>query len=152
MDAKPKVIVIGAGISGLAAARRLQDSGEVDVTILEANPDRIGGRIWSFEVPGNPGIRALSKLFLSKRFTHHYSGKLVEIGAMWVHFGEDSRHPVATLCRKLAIPTKPNDKREARDLFVKIAEDTHVPAQEYAQKILEFKKVAYSLPYGIVSQ
>jgi monoamine oxidase len=42
---RPDGIVIGAGISGLAAARYLSDHGE-DVLILEAR-DRIGGRIWT---------------------------------------------------------------------------------------------------------
>ena len=37
------VIVIGAGVSGLAAARKLKDSG-YNVIVLEAN-NRIGGRI-----------------------------------------------------------------------------------------------------------
>ena len=41
------VIVIGAGTSGLAAARTLVDHGEYNVTVLEANPDRYGGRIWT---------------------------------------------------------------------------------------------------------
>ena len=41
------VIVIIAGISGIAAARTLVDHGGFNVTILEANPDRYGGRMWT---------------------------------------------------------------------------------------------------------
>jgi len=45
-----KVIVIGAGVSGLTAARDLVAAG-VDVTVLEAR-DRLGGRTWTAEVAG----------------------------------------------------------------------------------------------------
>ena len=43
-----QVIVIGAGISGLCAARVLAEKG-VNVLVLEA-ADRIGGRTWTVRV------------------------------------------------------------------------------------------------------
>ena len=55
-SAKQKVIVVGAGISGLAAARFLMNTGRFDVLVLEARPDRIGGRIWTHKF-GNAQIR-----------------------------------------------------------------------------------------------
>jgi monoamine oxidase len=56
------VVVIGAGIAGLACARRLHDSG-ADVVVLEAR-ERIGGRVW----------------------THTFDDdEHVELGAMFVH-------------------------------------------------------------------
>ena len=54
-------IIVGAGISGLAAADNLIDSGK-DVLILEAR-DRIGGRIWS----------------------RLWNGVTIEEGANWIH-------------------------------------------------------------------
>jgi monoamine oxidase len=46
--ASPSVLVIGAGLAGLSAARDLQSAG-AKVTVLEAR-DRIGGRIWTSRV------------------------------------------------------------------------------------------------------
>ncbi len=61
--AHPQILVIGAGIAGLAAARTLHDQGRT-VTVLEARP-RIGGRVWTDRTtwPDQP----------------------VDLGASWIH-------------------------------------------------------------------
>jgi hypothetical protein len=48
-----RVIVVGAGISGLRAASVLKRHG-VDVTVLEARSDRVGGRMYTKRSPGKP--------------------------------------------------------------------------------------------------
>ena len=47
-----RVIVVGAGMAGLVAARLLHDSGFA-VTVLEAR-DRLGGRTWTDDSLGAP--------------------------------------------------------------------------------------------------
>lgn len=49
LEKTPKVVIIGAGIAGLAAASDLGKAGFADVTILEAS-NRVGGRIWSIDL------------------------------------------------------------------------------------------------------
>ena len=65
MATKPKIVIVGGGIAGLAAASRLYRSGFVNVTILEAS-DRLGGRIHSLQVDAT---------------NHGY----IEMGAEWIH-------------------------------------------------------------------
>jgi monoamine oxidase len=78
-----RVIVIGAGISGLAAAESLGRSG-VRATVLEAR-NRIGGRIWTDRSLGAP----------------------VDMGASWIH-GE-RKNPITALCRRNSIRTLASD-------------------------------------------
>ena len=72
-----EVIVVGAGIAGLAAARDLTVDG-YDVVVLEAR-ERIGGRIW----------------------TSHDLGVPADLGASWIHGFEDN--PIARLARRHGI-------------------------------------------------
>ena len=84
---KPRVIVIGAGAAGLAAAKTLK-SGGCEVVVLEAR-DRIGGRVWT-----------------DRRF-----GAAVELGAGEIHGQEGN--PLTTFAKQWAISTTAT----RRDLF-----------------------------------
>jgi monoamine oxidase len=54
-----RTAVVGAGFAGLAAAYRLQSAGH-EVTLLEAR-DRVGGRVWSSELPTPGGARVIER-------------------------------------------------------------------------------------------
>jgi len=70
MTREPDVIVAGAGLAGLRAARDLADAGR-SVLVLEAR-DRPGGRTWTRPFAG--------------------SGPMVEIGGSWFAPGHDEVH------------------------------------------------------------
>jgi monoamine oxidase len=74
------VVVVGAGISGLCAARTLE-SAERSVIVLEAT-DRVGG----------------------KMRTERLGPDHVDVGAHWIGPGQDR---IAALGRELGVPTSP---------------------------------------------
>ncbi len=72
-----RIVVVGAGMAGLVAARLLQDSGFV-VTVLEAR-DRTGGRVWTDDRLGAP----------------------LDLGGSWIHGVEGN--PLTLWCEKLGV-------------------------------------------------
>src|SRR5688572_9317130 len=76
-----RVLVLGAGMSGLAAARELRRAG-CQVTVLEGR-SRLGGRTW----------------------TDHALGLPMDMGASWI---EGTRgNPLTTLAAELGVRTVP---------------------------------------------
>src|SRR5215208_2448391 len=80
-DRLADVVVVGAGLAGLAAARELRAAGR-DVVVLEAR-DRVGGRTLNEPIG---------------------DGKVVEIGAQWVGPTQDR---VIALIGELGLETFP---------------------------------------------
>lgn len=68
LDQDARVLVVGAGISGLTVAYRLQQAG-VGVDVVEASP-RVGGRLRSFSQPSSSlGVVELGGEFIDSRHT-----------------------------------------------------------------------------------
>lgn len=76
---RERVVVVGAGVAGLAAARRLADAG-MSVTVVEAR-SRIGGRTWTDTSLGRP----------------------IDLGAAWIHGSEGN--PLVDLAAQVGART-----------------------------------------------
>ena len=73
-------VIVGAGMSGAAAAATLKKAGKGSVVVLEANPDRVGGRLYSKQV----------------------GAYTVNLGASWIHGIRGN--PLVSLARQAGVP------------------------------------------------
>ena len=104
------VLILGAGIAGLAAARGIATLGS-RVTLLEGR-DRIGGRIWTeadFAAP-------------------------VDLGAAWIH--GTAKNPITRLADRFGASTRSTDYE---NVVVHDADGRRLPASELASIESEFE-------------
>jgi monoamine oxidase len=85
---KPHVLVLGAGMAGLGAARLLQDAG-IRVTVIEAR-NRIGGR---------------------SHTSHLWPDLPVDMGASWIHGTKGN--PMTTLAKAVGVSLTPTSYKRA---------------------------------------
>lgn len=84
------VVVVGAGLSGLTAARTIIDNwnpakGTLNLQVLEAS-DHVGGRTFTnYDVPGWGSI----------------AGAEADMGASWIHQFNPTTHPIGAIATKL---------------------------------------------------
>ena len=78
-----RVVVVGAGIAGLAAASRLRRAG-IPCVVLEAR-DRVGGRLHTVDLAGVP----------------------VDLGGSWIH--HPIGNPLSKFCDEYGITRDPGD-------------------------------------------
>jgi monoamine oxidase len=102
LSTSANVLVLGAGIAGLAAARTLTDKG-LSVIVLEAR-NRIGGRMWTDSSLGLP----------------------LDLGASWIH-GVDG-NPITKLAEEFGAKTVPTDGENAIEFA---ADGTELPDDEF---------------------
>lgn len=124
--AKPrqiKVIVVGAGLSGLAAARALSSAG-LEVLVLEAR-DRIGGRIHS----------------------RSFGASVVDNGANWITGTEGN--PVYDQAEKQSLRYLPLSERTPAVIFDRVSGES-ISGQEFDRMFSDFTnslpKLRRSLP------
>jgi monoamine oxidase len=86
-DKPRRVLVVGAGVSGLAAAAELK-ARDFDVVVVEAR-ERIGGRVWTAKLQDQP----------------------VDLGAPWIE--GIAKNPIYDFCKKHQIKSVKSDDDSA---------------------------------------
>lgn len=106
------VLVVGAGIAGLAAARTLTDNGW-SVIVLEAR-NRVGGRMWTDSSLGVP----------------------LDLGASWIH-GVNG-NPITKLAKQFGIKTIATNDENSIEFA---ADGSELPDDEFARMEALFEEI-----------
>ncbi|XP_060559853.1 uncharacterized protein LOC132719912 [Ruditapes philippinarum] len=169
------VVVVGGGIAGMAAARRLLKEGNLAVKVLEAQKTRYGGRIWTYR-EGARGVRGvdvdIGASFLNTKAKNNSLIKMAEefeldtasSGNLQIHFVEkngekkvyfgDNATDLYTEVFKLVIKALDSVKKEGVDrpvidVMLEALDFTYeTDEQKYDKNIV--KAVITSLPVAVL--
>ncbi|XP_034936671.1 LOW QUALITY PROTEIN: uncharacterized protein [Chelonus insularis] len=125
-DHSPRIVIIGAGVSGIGAASRLLENGFKNVTVLEAE-DRIGGRVYSVQM----------------------GDYMIDIGGQWVH-GEE-RNVVFELVWPLGVLEKFNDSEYKRTAILYGSSGEVIPLETTSEIIKYHLHCVENIPKDIKS-
>lgn len=124
------VVVVGAGLAGLACARRLLATG-LEVAVLEAS-DGVGGRVRTDEVDGfllDRGFQIMLTAYPDARVQLDLDaldlqtfapGARVRVGGRWRRLGDPRREPRTALSTVLAPIGSPLDKLKLLRLVARV--------------------------------
>ena len=85
-QSKKKVLILGAGVSGITAAKTLYDQGVTDFLVLEGQ-DYIGGRVTQAS----------------------FAEMKVEMGANWIQHSDEDDNPLMPLKNKSNLTSTPSN-------------------------------------------
>jgi (S)-6-hydroxynicotine oxidase len=152
------VLVIGSGLAGLTAARDLRDRG-FTVRVLEAR-DRVGGRTWTREFAGHPGVTIeAGGAYLNLRNEHHLRHEVERYGIA-VSEGEGSvgeaRFVVAGKLLR-ALPVPPEQLGDLERALLQLSRDTQrlnpvVPLVQQPVSDLDCSIVDYLRPLDLPAE
>uniref|UniRef100_A0A0K2UXP7 Spermine oxidase [Gallus gallus] n=1 Tax=Lepeophtheirus salmonis TaxID=72036 RepID=A0A0K2UXP7_LEPSM len=121
-----KVVIIGAGVAGLFAAKKLIDSeqyGPKDIIILEAQ-DYVGGRIKTIFVNGAP----------------------LETGAQWIH--GRGENPLWKFVNENNVPISKIVNPDGEGIFLSQSGD--IPPKEILHSTLDFLQEVHESVYDVL--
>lgn len=111
-----RIVIIGAGVAGLATAQMLRQAGYRNITVLEGR-DRIGGRTWT---------------------SHAWSDIPLDMGASWIHGTEGN--PIWELAQSAGIATVETDEDDSvtyKANGAELSEAEEEELEETAEWVLE---------------
>ena len=101
-SARKKVIVVGAGIAGIGAAKELSKNSDFDVKILEAS-QRVGGRVLTINVDGLP----------------------VELGATFIH--GTTKNVIYDLAKRYGLVSETAEHESTFTISAVLSNGDHIP-------------------------